>query len=158
MISRSDERNVARSMIVRGITKSDYDFIVSVLDRWWGGPSGIPAHPIFFFELGDHALVAEVDGAIVGFLFGFTVERPMPTGYVHMVGIHPDHRRESIGKRLYAAFTERCRLLGAKRMKTIAVSGDEVAIAFHRALGFDVEEDPDYAGPGRSRLVFTRDL
>jgi len=145
-------------VLVRGITKSDYDFIVSVLDRWWGGPSGVPAHPMFFFELGDHALVAELDGSIVGFLFGFGVDRPEPTGYVHMVGIHPDHRRAGIGKILYAAFTERCRERGAVRMKTIAVSGDEVAIAFHRALGFDVTEEADYAGPGRSRLVFTRRL
>lgn len=145
-------------MNIRGITKSDYDFIVSVLDRWWGGPSGIPAHPIFFFEFGDHALVAEQDGDIVGFLFGFSVDSPEPTGYIHMVGIHPDHRREGIGKLLYAAFTARCRERGAKRMKTIAVSGDDVAIAFHRALGFEAREDGDYAGPGRSRLVFTRAL
>lgn len=145
-------------MQIRGITKADFDFIVSVLDRWWGGPSGIPAHPIFFYELGDHALVAEQDDEVVGFLFGFMVNRPEPTGYIHMVGIHPDHRREGIGKQLYAAFTERCAELGMKRLKTIAFLGDEGPEAFHRALGFDVVEDNDYAGKGRGRLVFTRSL
>ncbi len=145
-------------MEIRGITKSDFDFIVSVLDRWWGGPSGIPAHPIFFYEHGDHALVAEQDDEVVGFLFGFTVDKPRPTGYIHMVGIHPDHRRAGIGKKLYAAFTERCRSAGMERLKTIAFPGDEKPEAFHRALGFDVIEEPDYAGPGRGRLVFTREL
>lgn len=145
-------------MIVRGISKPDYDFIVSVLDRWWGGPSGIPAHPMFFFEFGEHALVAEDDGAIVGFLFGFTIGHAPTTGYIHMVGIHPEHRRAGIGKILYAEFTARCLERGASRLKTIAVSGDESAIAFHRALGFEVVDEPDYAGPGRSRLVFTRGL
>lgn len=145
-------------MLIRGITKSDYDFIVSVLDRWWGGPAGIPAHPIFFYELGDQALVAEADGEIVGFLFGFIVQRPVPTGYIHMVGIDPDHRREGVGKKLYAAFTDRCRELGVMRLKTIAFPGDEGPVSFHRALGFAVEEDSDYAGPGRARLVFTRAL
>lgn len=145
-------------MKIRGVTKSDFDFIVSVLDRWWGGPSGIPSHPIFFYELGDHALVAEIDGEVVGFLFGMQVTRPEPTGYIHMVGIHPDHRRAGIGKRLYEAFTDHCRALGARRMKTIAFPGDEGPLAFHRALGFDVADEPDYAGKGRGRLVFTRKL
>lgn len=145
-------------MRIRGIEKSDYDFIVSVLDRWWGGPSGIPAHPIFFYELGERALVAELDGDIVGFLFGFAVSKPEATGYIHMVGIHPEHRRDGIGKALYAAFEARCRADGMTRLKTIAFVADEGPIAFHRALGFDATEEPDYAGPGRARMVFRREL
>lgn len=145
-------------MLIRGIGKADYDYIVSVLDRWWGGPAGIPAHPLFFYELGEQALVAEQDGEVVGFLFGFHIHRPVPTGYIHMVGIHPEHRREGIGKKLYAAFTERGREQGMTRLKTIAFPGDEGPVSFHRALGFAVEEDADYAGPGRARLVFTRML
>ena len=45
--------------MIRGITKSDFDYIVSVLDRWWGGPSSERAHPVFFYELGEQALIAE---------------------------------------------------------------------------------------------------
>lgn len=145
-------------MEIRGIHKADYDYIVSVLDRWWGGPSGVPAHPIFFYELGEHALVAEDQGEVVGFLFGFrTASQPL-TGYVHMVGIHPDHRRRGVGQALYQKFTETCHETGVRRMKAIAFPGDEGAIAFHRALGFHVADEPDYAGPGRSRMVFTKEL
>jgi GNAT superfamily N-acetyltransferase len=143
---------------IRGITKADFDFVVSVLDRWWGGPSRELAHPMFFHELGAHALVAEEDGRTIGFLLGFLTEIAPRTAYVHLVGIHPDHRRRGIGKDLYAVFLERARGDGAVRSKAITNVGNEGSVAFHRALGFEVSEQADYAGPGRARLVFTREL
>ena len=145
-------------MEIRGITKDDFDYIVSVLDRWWGGPSGERAHPVYFYELGNNALIAEDDGQVVGFLLGFLAPRTPPVGYVHLVGIHPDHRRRGVGKDLYQVFTERCQEAGARSLKAITLVGNEGSIRFHEALGFDVEEVPDYAGPGRSRVVFTKPL
>lgn len=143
---------------IRGIHKSDYDFVVSVLDRWWGGPSRELAHPLFFWELGERALIAEEDGAVVGFLFGFHAEGPPRTAYVHMVGIHPDHRRRGVGKQLYQEFLAHAREAEAERVKAITNVGHEGSIAFHRALGFTVTEAPDYAGTGRARVVFERSL
>ncbi|MEM6963104.1 MAG: GNAT family N-acetyltransferase, partial [Myxococcota bacterium] len=59
-------------MNIRGITKDDFDYVVSVLDRWWGGPSVERAHPVFYYELGAQALIAETDEEdLVGFLLGF---------------------------------------------------------------------------------------
>ena len=46
-------------MQTREITKEDFDEIVEVIDRWWGGPISTFAHPIFFHELGDNALIVE---------------------------------------------------------------------------------------------------
>lgn len=147
---------------IRGFTKRDYDFVVSVLDRWWGGPSRELAHPLFFHELGQAALIAEDDGQTIGFLLGFHTgggESGAPeTAYVHMVGIHPEHRRRGVGKDLYAVFLERARAAGASRAKAITNVGNEGSVEFHRALGFTVEEIPDYAGPDRARVVFTRKL
>lgn len=145
-------------MKIRGITKGDFDYLVQVLDRWWGGPSGERAHPVFFYELGQEALVAEVDTEVVGFLLGFIAPTHPPTGYVHLVGIHPDYRRQGVGKQLYEHFADRCRAAGAARLKAITNVGNEGSVRFHEALGFAVKEDSDYAGPDRSRLVFTKDL
>lgn len=145
-------------MQIRGITKTDFDYIVSVLDRWWGGPSSERAHPIFFYELGTHGLVAEDDGEVVGFLLGFLAPGEPPSGYVHLVGIHPDHRRRGVGKLLYERFAESCRESGARGIKAIATVGNEGSVEFHEALGFHTTEEPDYAGRGRARLVFMMDL
>lgn len=150
-------------MHIRGITKADYDTIVSVLDRWWGGPSRELAHPMFYYELGREALIAEDEGELVGFLLGFHAsEIESPDGglvaYVHLVGIHPDHRRRGVGKLLYDAFTSRARIAGAVRLKAITNVGNDGSVEFHRALGFDVEEESDYAGPGRARIVFRKEL
>ncbi|MDQ3036388.1 MAG: GNAT family N-acetyltransferase [Myxococcota bacterium] len=160
-------------MQIRGITKKDFDHVASVLDRWWGGPSREQAHPIFFYELGEHALIADDDGEVIGFLLGFmtgertTGERTTGEGvapavprvaYVHLVGIHPEHRRRGVGKRLYEVFTERARQADASRIKAITNVGNDGSIDFHRALGFQVTLDADYAGPSRPRVVFTKEL
>jgi len=145
-------------METRNITKADFDQIVEVIDRWWGGPISTFAHPIFFYELGDNALIVEEEGRLIGFLLGFTVHKQPKTGYVHLVGIHPDFRRRGVGRLLYEDFTERCRAAGCLRMKAITTVGYEGSMRFHEAMGWNAEEVEDYAGPSRKRIVFTKDL
>jgi GNAT superfamily N-acetyltransferase len=155
-------------MNVRRMTKPDFDRIVEVIDHWWGGPIGTFAHPIFFYELGEQALVAEQGSEMIGFLLGFVVPHGAParangsdaarTGYVHLVGIHPDYRRRGVGRLLYDRFTQDCRAAGCVRMKAITTPGNEGSIRFHVALGWNVQEVDDYAGPGRRRIVFTKPL
>ncbi len=145
-------------MIIRGLTSTDFQHIVSVLDAWWGGPSNERALPMFFHELGHHGLVAEEDGRLTGFLVGLVTDVAPKTGYVHLVGIHPEHRRSGVGRALYARFSECSKESGATRLKAIAHVGHEGARVFHAGLGFEAEEVADYAGPGRGRMVFTRAL
>ncbi|MEI7892101.1 MAG: GNAT family N-acetyltransferase [Myxococcales bacterium] len=156
-------------MQTRRITKADFDRIVEVIDRWWGGPISPFAHPIFFHELGQHALVAELAGAggvrydeIVGFLLGFVAdpagELNGPTGYVHLIGVHPEHRRRGFGRQLYERFETGCREAGCIRLKAITTPGNASSIRFHMALGWQAEEVDDYAGRGRRRVVLTRVL
>jgi GNAT superfamily N-acetyltransferase len=157
-LSEKHPARANRLMNIRGLTKHDYDYITSVLDQWWGGPASKRADPMFFYEFGEHALVAEIDGQVIGFLFGVLVPSPAATGYVHMVGIHPDRRRRGVGKELYAKFTQRCHGAGMHRVKAIAVTGHEGPMRFHEAMGFTAQEVEDYAGPGRPRIVFVKEL
>jgi GNAT superfamily N-acetyltransferase len=156
-------------MNVRRITKADFDRIVEVIDHWWGGPIGTFAHPIFYYELGEHALVVEQGSLMIGFLLGFIAhggadltpqagDDAPRTGYVHLVGIHPDFRRRGVGRLLYERFTEGCRTAQCVRMKAITAPGNEGSIRFHVALGWDIDEIDDYAGPDRRRIVFVRSL
>jgi ribosomal protein S18 acetylase RimI-like enzyme len=143
-------------METRLVVPEDFGRIVSVIDRWWGGPTSAQAHPLFFYELGNDALVVEDEGNFLGFLLGFVTEHA--TGYVHLVGIDNGHRRRGVGRQLYETFTARARSRGARRMKAITTVGNQASVEFHRALGYRVERVADYAGPGRDRHVFTRDL
>lgn len=144
-------------MQTRPLTKADYDEVVRVIDHWWGGPTTALAHPIFFHELGHLARVVEDDGQVVGFLLGFIAPHSN-IGYVHLVGIHPEYRRRGVGRLLYAAFEEDCSRSACQGLKAITTLGNDGSVEFHEALGWRVERIDDYAGPGRHRLVFTKDL
>ena len=145
-------------MRTRGITKEDFDHVVARFDHWAGAPASDRPHPVFFYELGNHALVAEESGEMLGFLLGFLAPTSPPTGYIHLVGIHPDYRRRGIGKELYHQFGARCRAAGASRLKAIASLRHEQAMRFHVSLGFQIREEADYAGPGCGRMIFTKTL
>jgi GNAT superfamily N-acetyltransferase len=137
----------------RALTKADYDFIVRVIDKWWGGPTSALAHPVYFYELGDHAMVAECEGKTVGFLLGFIAKH---NGYVHLVGIDPDFRRRHVGTMLYNGFERVCANAGCNTLKAITTLGNDGSVRFHEALGWQTAEVEDYAGPGRTRIVFTK--
>jgi GNAT superfamily N-acetyltransferase len=141
----------------RPLTKADYDEIVRVIDRWWGGPTSALAHPIFFYELGRLARVVEHDGQLVGFLFGFIAPEE-PVGYVHLIGIHPEYRRRGVARLLYTSFEADCRKEGVRGLKAITTMGNEGSVKFHDALGWQKAEIEDYAGPGRLRIVFTKEI
>ncbi|MCC6527414.1 MAG: GNAT family N-acetyltransferase [Polyangiaceae bacterium] len=142
-------------MNTRPLVKADYDHIVRIIDEWWGGPTSALAHPIFFYELGELARVVEVDGRVVGFLFGFIAGK---VGYVHLVGIDPEFRRKRVGTMLYNAFEEACVRSGCVELKAISTLGNEASQRFHQAHGWSCETVADYAGPGRSRVVFRKTL
>jgi GNAT superfamily N-acetyltransferase len=144
-------------MDTRPLAKADYDQIVRVIDRWWGGPTSALAHPMFFYELGRLARVVESDGILVGFLLGFNCP-DASVGYVHLVGIHPDYRRRGVARLLYTAFERDCAREGCRSLKAITTLGNEGSVRFHQDLGWSMAEVEDYAGPGRLRIVFTKDL
>jgi GNAT superfamily N-acetyltransferase len=144
-------------MQTRPLEKADYDRIVRVIDAWWEGPTSALAHPLFFHELGRLARVVIDGGELVGFLLGF-VATDTNTGYVHLVGIHPETRRRGVARLLYAAFEDDCRAAGCTRLKAITTLGNDGSVRFHEALGWSVAEVEDYAGPGRTRIVFEKEL
>jgi GNAT superfamily N-acetyltransferase len=144
-------------MQARPLMKADYDQIVSVIDHWWGGPTSALAHPMFFYELGRLARVVEEEDALVGFLLGFVCPNA-PAGYVHLVGIHPSYRRRGVARVLYTSFEDDCRREGCKTLKAITTLGNEGSVRFHQAMGWSMAEVEDYAGRGRTRIVFTKDL
>ena len=162
--SSPSSASTSPNLVARPITKADFDRIVQVVDHWWEGPIAVLTHPMFFYEFGQFARVVEDvanDGRLVGFLLGFVIapaDDAPGVGYIHLVGIDPQYRRKGVARALYTEFTHLCREAGAQRMKAITTAGNEGSIRVHEAIGFTAAEDPDYAGPGRKRVVFTKTL
>jgi GNAT superfamily N-acetyltransferase len=140
------------------VTKSDFDQIVDRLPAFWGERDlAVLHHPMFIHEFGDSAFVVRDEhGGVAAYLFGFVV--PPALAYVHLVAVRDDQRGRGLARLLYERFQELAHERGCDRVKAITTPGNTASIAFHRALGMDAAEVPDYAGTGRARVVFSAHL
>jgi ribosomal protein S18 acetylase RimI-like enzyme len=134
----------------------DYGPVIAVVDDWWGGRAMAAMLPkLFFVHFRDTSFVAEDDGRIVGFLCGFRSQTFDEEGYIHFVGVDPAFRGGGLGRALYERFFEAVTPRPVVRAVTSPVN--ERSVAFHRALGFEVERvDEDYDGSGEARVLLVR--
>jgi ribosomal protein S18 acetylase RimI-like enzyme len=135
----------------------DLNAVVADHAEFWG-ERDIRAlhHPLLIHEFGDFALVAQDrDRPIAGYLFGLLT--PKRIGYIHVVAVRDSQRRAGIARNLYEEFAGVADRGGAKALKAFTRPENDASIAFHSALGFAVQEVPNYAW-GEMRVVFTRPL
>ncbi len=78
-------------------------------------------------------LVATVDDEIVGSALGGWDGR---RGWIYHVGVHPDHQRRGMARRLVAAIEDGLRALGCPKVNVIVLDDNPDAVAFWRALGY----------------------
>jgi ribosomal protein S18 acetylase RimI-like enzyme len=141
-------------MVIRRAEPADYPRVHAVIDEWWGGrPMGAMLPKLFFVHFRDTSFIAEDgEGALVGFLCGFRSQTFEDEAYVHFVGVDPTRREAGIGRALYERFFAAVQDRSVVRAVTAPVN--ERSIAFHRALGFELERvDDDYDGRGEARVL-----
>ena len=112
---------------------------------------------LFFVHFRDTSFVAEDDGGLAGFLCGFRSQTHDDEAYIHFVGVDPDRRGSGLGRALYERFFAAV----APRTMVRAVTSpvNERSVAFHRALGFEIERvDEDYDGRGEPRVLLVKHL
>lgn len=78
------------------------------------------------------ALVAEQDGAVVG--FGVA---ELSAGRVVAVYVHPEHHRDGVGTALLRALEDALRAAG---IRTAALTASVNAVPFYEARGYEVRE------------------
>lgn len=144
-------------MHIRAMTKADFDFLLGEVDAWWGGREIRPLlHPAHLYQFGDMAFVADVDGAVAGFIVGFVSQTAPDEAYVHLAATSPTVRGQGVGRALYARFCAVAAARGCRRVKGITTPTNTDSIAFHRRLGFEATLTPDYSGPGLDRVVLMK--
>jgi GNAT superfamily N-acetyltransferase len=141
--------------------RATIDDLVTVVERqsdFWGEREMAPLHhPMLIHEFGETALVMrDDDRRVIAYLFGFVTLAGV--GYVHLVSVCAEHRRQALGRRLYEAFEGLARERGAVALKAFTQPHNKRSIAFHSSLGFSVTEVADYVGEGQARTVFWREL
>lgn len=154
----------------RNIIPSDYQFIIGVLDQWWGGRNMSHMLPKLFFEhFSDTSFIIHIDEDVAGFIIGFISPKKPETAYVHFVGVNPEHRTQGIGRKLYDLFTSAVKELGARHIECVTSPSNTLSINFHKKLGFipqkgdSISKDQtpytaNYDGPGEDRVVFKRSI
>lgn len=81
-------------------------------------------------------LVAEEDGAVVGFLEGRLFNGRPPIGYVYFVAVDPDHRRHHAGRILVEESLKRFQGRGATRVFAAVPEDNEASMNLFKMLGF----------------------
>ncbi len=162
---------------LRRAREDDYPAVATGLQTWWTQPGLSEAGAreraalvprLWLQHFAGTSLVAEQEGRLVGFLIGFLSPDQPGEGYIHFVGVAPDARRAHIGRQLYERFFETCRRAGRDHVRCITSPQNALSIAFHAAMGFEVEPGTegaapvlakaDYDGPGVHRVAFVRTL
>ncbi len=153
-------------------TEADHPRVVDVIDHWWGERRMRHLLPRLWLEhfSGTSWIVEREDGRLAGFVVAFVSQDHPDTGYVHMIAAEPNRRRRGLGRALYERAFADLAARGARRVEAVTWPGNRTSIAFHRALGFRVDDGPgtqrlygtpahvDHDGPDEDRVVFTRDL
>jgi ribosomal protein S18 acetylase RimI-like enzyme len=146
---------------IRHAHPSDYGRVIQHVNAWWGGREMAPMLPkLFFVHFEGTSLVAETDeGELAGFLVGFLSQTRPDEAYVHFLGVAPAERGSGLGRRLYERFFETVAADGRSVVRCVTSPANEDSVAFHEALGFEVEGVvDDYDGRGESRVLLARRL
>lgn len=168
----SDRVRTAADLVWRRPVAADHARLIAVVDEWWGGRRMRSLLPRLWLEhfSGTSWLAEDPDGRLRGFVVAFLGQDDPTVGYVHMLATDPNARRAGIGRALYERAFADLRDRGADRVTAVTWPGNRGSIAFHRSLGFRVDDGPgtipiygtpahpDHDGDGEDRVVFVRDL
>jgi len=145
-------RQALDGITFRRPTEADYTSIVRVIDDWWGGRDMQWLLPRLWLQhFSSTSWLAESeDGRLAGFLVGFLSQDRADIAFCRVIATNPNLRGQGLARQLYEHFFADA--LAAARTTVMAITwpGNRASIAFHRALGFEVD-----AGPGTQNLYGT---
>ena len=151
------------SVTFRRPTEADYEAISRVVDDWWGGRQldHLLPRPWLQHFTGTSWLAEAADGRLAGFLIGFLSPDKPDVAYCHLVAANPNLRRHGLGRALYERFFDDARAGGRTVVSAITWPANRTSIAFHLALGSEVQAGTGsqnlYGTPARAGYDFDRE-
>jgi ribosomal protein S18 acetylase RimI-like enzyme len=149
------------SVDIRHAKPSDYGRVIGRINVWWSERDMAPMLPkLFFIHFEGTSFVAEDEhGELRGFVCGFLSQTADDEAYIHFVGVDPEAREDGLGRKLYQQFFDEVRAQGRSVVRCVTSPANERSVAFHEALGFEVDRVvEDYDGPGEDRVLLVKRL
>lgn len=92
-------------------------------------------------EEGASALVAEVDGKVVGYALGIVRQHPpvfarRTYGEINDIAVSSEYRRRGVGQALFERLQQWFKSRGIERIETRVATSNEVSSTFWRKMGF----------------------
>lgn len=154
---------------IRHAEPEDYQSVINVVDEWWGGRQMYLMLPrLFFTHFRPTSFVAESNGRMVTFLIGFLSQTFPEEAYIRFVGVHPDCRKDGLGRSLYERFFEAASQHNCRVVRCVTSPVNKSSIAFHLRMGFTPKHSDKlidgipvcagYDGAGEDRVVFSKVL
>ncbi|MBG6054977.1 ribosomal protein S18 acetylase RimI-like enzyme [Salinibacterium sp. CAN_S4] len=126
-------------MLIRPFLEADTEPVVALWEacgllRAWNDPRKDIARKLDVQR--ELFLVAEIDGLIVAAaMSGYDGHR----GWVNYFAVDPAERGKGLGRKLMAEIESKLRALGCPKLSLQVRTGNDDAIAFYRALGYEVD-------------------
>src|SRR5512137_1787472 len=141
--SRSAAPPQPRGLSIRPVRRSDLDAVIAI-DSQVTGLQKVEYWRSVYRRYGDadrpgaRFLVAEFDGAVVGFVIGEVRDWEFgspPCGWVFAIDVRPDARQRGIGARLLAAISAAFRRAGVTTVRTMLARDNTLILSFFRSQG-----------------------
>lgn len=144
---------LSADLCIRELEPTDRGRVLAVIDGWWGRPMSAMLPRAFFGHFRDSSFVIEQGEELVAFLVGFLSQAEAGEAYIHAVAVAPELRRRGLGRLLYRHFIDVVSRRGAVRVRAITSQANSGSLAFHRRLGFSVENPKGEDVDARVELV-----
>jgi len=155
-------------LVLRHPVEADQPRLVGHVDEWFGGRRvrHLLVRAWFRHVASTSWLAEDAAGQPIGFLIGYRSQDHPAEAVLHLVGVHPNHRRRGLGRALTGSFLAAAGEAGIETVTALAWPDEQVAIAFFRAIGFRSDDGPgtqnlygtpafpDYETDGEDRVVF----
>jgi Uncharacterized protein conserved in bacteria len=137
-------------VLIRNAEPSDYPRVISVIDEWWGGRRWRRCCRSCSSSTSATRRSSPRTTAARGLPLRLPSQTHDDEAYIHFVGVDPAHRGGGLARTLYERFF--AAVAPRTTVRAVTSPRNEGSLAFHRALGFEVERiDEDYDGRGESR-------